>query len=66
MAVKKEKRKPAEDVRNELKTAKEKRVLHFEKIAAYDLKYKADAQARREKLAAEATSGAKPADASQP
>jgi hypothetical protein len=43
--------KSAEDVRAEKPAAKTRRAAHFEKIAAYDLKYKADAQARREKLA---------------
>lgn len=52
-------RKSADDVRNEKAAAKAKRKAHFEKIAAYDEKYKADAQARREKLAAEG--GEKPA-----
>jgi len=50
----KEKRKPIEDVRNEAATAKEAKRLRVEKAAAYDVKYKADALARREKLAAEA------------
>ena len=47
-------RKSAEDVRNERTVAIETQRLHLEKVAAYDVKYKADALARREKLAAEA------------
>lgn len=66
MAVKKEKRKPVEDIRNELAVAKEKRRLHLEKVAAYDLKYKADAQARRDKPAAQPPAEAKPAEPGQP
>ena len=52
-------RKTTEDVRNEKTAAKTKRAAHFAKNAAYDEKYKADALARREKLAAEG--GEKPA-----
>jgi hypothetical protein len=52
--AKMEGRKSSEDVRNEGEAAKTKHKAHLEKIAAYDLKYKADALARREKLAAEA------------
>jgi hypothetical protein len=52
--TKKENRKSAEDVRNESSAAKEAKRLRAEKTAAYDAKYKADALARREKLAAEA------------
>jgi len=59
MKAKKALRKSPEDVRNELTTAKEARRARAEKTAAYDVKYKADALARREKLAAEAA--AKPA-----
>ena len=51
---KQESRKSVEDVRNEGKVAKENRRLRAEKTAAYDVQYKAAAQARREKLAAEA------------
>lgn len=51
-------RKSSEDVRNEGTVAKAKRTAHLEKTAAFDLKYKADALARREKLAAEAAGGA--------
>jgi len=47
-------RKSPQEVRDERKVAKEKKRLHLEKAAAYDVKYKADALARREKLAAEA------------
>lgn len=65
MAVEKAKRKSAEDVRGELKAAREKRAKKAETIAAYDAKYKADAAARREKLAAEAKSGEKPAEGEQ-
>ena len=49
-----ETRKSSEDVSNEGATAKEAKRLRAEKTAAYDAKYKADALARREKLAAEA------------
>ena len=49
----KEVRKSPEDVRNEGAVAKEARRLRAEKAAAYDVQYKAAAQARREKLAAE-------------
>jgi hypothetical protein len=52
--AKEETRKSAEEVRNEGKVARENRRLRAEKTAAYDEKYKAAAQARREKLAAEA------------
>ena len=58
MAVKKDKRKAREDVRNERKTALAARQARIEKAAAYDVKYKADAQARRDKLAAEAATAA--------
>jgi len=54
MSVKKAVRKSAEDVRNQGTAAKEVRRLRVEKTAAYDVKYKADALARREKLAADA------------
>jgi hypothetical protein len=47
-------RKPIEVVRGERAAAKEAKRLRAEKTAAYDVKYKADALARREKLAAEA------------
>ena len=57
------KRKSVEDVRAEGAVAKEKKRLHLEKAAAYDVKYKADALARREKLAAEAAKPAEPAQA---
>lgn len=63
MAVPKEKRKSAFDVRNERTVAKENKRLRAEKAAAYDVKYKADALARRERLAAEAAAPAKPAPA---
>lgn len=59
--AKMEGRKSSEDVRNEGEVAKTKHKAHLEKIAAYDLKYKADALARREKLAAEAAAPAAPA-----
>jgi hypothetical protein len=59
MSVKKASRKSSEDVRNERSTAKAAKLLRAEKVAAYDVKYKADALARREKLATEAA--AKPA-----
>jgi hypothetical protein len=59
MSVKKAARKSSDDVRNQLTAAKEARRVRAEKTAAYDVKYKADALARREKLAAEAA--AKPA-----
>jgi hypothetical protein len=52
--AKMEGRKSSDDVRNEGEVARAKKKAHLEKIAAYDLKYKADALARREKLAAEA------------
>ena len=45
---------PPQTIRDERKTAKEARRVRDEKTAAYDAKYKADALARREKLAAEA------------
>lgn len=51
-------RKTAEEVRNELPAAKERRRLKAEKAEAYQVKYKADALARREKLAAEAAPAA--------
>ena len=51
-------RKAFDDVKKEGQVAKEKRKAHFEKIAAYDVKYKADAAARREKAGTET---AKPA-----
>ena len=54
MRVKKSARKPAEDVRKEGAVAKEARRLRAEKTAAYDVKYKADALARREKMTADA------------
>jgi hypothetical protein len=54
MAVKKALRKPPHEIRNERTAAKEARRVRAEKAAAYDVKYKADALARREKLAAEA------------
>ena len=54
MGVKKASRKSSDDVRNEGAAAKEARRLRVEKTAAYDVKYKADALARREKLAADA------------
>jgi len=57
-------RKSADDVRAERSVAKAKRKAHLEAIAAYDAKYKADAQARREKLAA--GGGAKPEAAPEP
>lgn len=44
-------RKSIDDVRGEKAAAKAKRAAHFAKIAAYDAKYKADAQARRDKPA---------------
>jgi hypothetical protein len=44
-------RKSSDDVRAEKSVAKAKREAHFAKIAAYDAKYKADAQARRDKPA---------------
>jgi hypothetical protein len=56
----KESRKPAEAVRNERAAAKEAKRLRAEKTAAYDVKYKADALARREKLAAEAAAKPQP------
>lgn len=56
---KQETRKSYEDVRDEKTVAKAARIARAEKTAAYDAKYKADALARREKLAAEAS--AKPA-----
>lgn len=51
---KKEGRKSAEDVRAQSTVAKAARIARAEKTAAYDVKYKTDALARREKLAAEA------------
>lgn len=54
MSAKKAVRKSAEDVRNQGAVAKEARRVRVEKTAAYDAKYKADALARREKLAADA------------
>ena len=54
MLVKKALRKSVIDVRNEKTASKEARRLRAEKTAAYDVKYKADALARREKLAADA------------
>ena len=60
MSVKKAARKQPHDVRNEKTAAKEARRLRAEKAAAYDVKYKADALARREKLAAEAAAPAAP------
>jgi hypothetical protein len=54
-------RKSVDDVRNEATAAKDKRKAHMEKIAAYDLKYKADAKARRDNPPAPAE--AKPAEA---
>ena len=54
MGVKKAARKSAEDVRNQGAAAKAARALRAEKTAAYDVKYRADALARREKLAADA------------
>lgn len=54
MKLKKAARKSPAEVRNEGAVAKENRRLRAEKAAAYDVKYKADALARREKLAAEA------------
>ncbi|OGS39784.1 MAG: hypothetical protein A2506_06745 [Elusimicrobia bacterium RIFOXYD12_FULL_66_9] len=60
MASKKEGRKSSEDVRAQGDVAKAARIARAEKTAAYDLKYKADALARREKLAAEGAE-AKPA-----
>jgi len=56
-------RKTPEEVRNEGTVAKEKRRLHAEKIAAYDVQYKAAAVARREKLAAEPEAQPAPAEA---
>ena len=56
----KELRKSAEDVRDEAKTAKAARLARAEKTAAYDVKYKADALARREKLAADGAAPAAP------
>lgn len=53
-------RKTSEDVRDEKATAKTKKIAHLEKIAAYDVKYKADALARREKLAAEGAAKPEP------
>ena len=47
-------RKTPEEVRNERKVAKAAKLARAEKAAAYQVKYKADALARREKLAAEA------------
>lgn len=44
-------RKSSDDIRAEKSVAKAKREAHFAKIAAYDAKYKADAQARRDKPA---------------
>jgi hypothetical protein len=61
MRPKKEFRKAPLDVRNEKATSITARIARAEKTAAYDVKYKADAQARREKLAAEPV--AKPAEA---
>lgn len=58
--AKMEGRKSSDDVRGERAAAKVKRAAHFEKIAAYDAKYKADAQARREKAAAGASDAAAP------
>jgi hypothetical protein len=63
MAVKKALRKSAFDVRNQKATALENKRLRADKAAAYDVKYKADALARREKLAAEAAKPAEPAKA---
>ncbi|MBI3550034.1 MAG: hypothetical protein HY078_13430 [Elusimicrobia bacterium] len=57
--TKKADRKLPHVVRDERKTAVEARRVRAEKTAAYDAKYQADALARREKLAAEAS--AKPA-----
>jgi hypothetical protein len=57
--AKKAQRKAIELVRGERAAAIEAKRLRVEKTAAYDVKYKADALARREKLAAEAA--AKPA-----
>jgi len=54
MGVKKAARKSAEDVRAQSTVAKAARIARAEKTAAYDVKYKADALARREKLAADA------------
>ena len=54
MKAKKAARKSAEDVRNQGAVAKAARLARAEKTAAYDVKYKADALARREKLAADA------------
>ena len=59
MALKKALRKSVLDTRNEKAAAVEARRVRAEKAAAYDVKYKADALARREKLAAEGA--AKPA-----
>ena len=53
MAVKKALRKSVLDVRNEKAASIEARRVRAEKAAAYDVKYKADALARREKAAAE-------------
>ena len=58
MGIKKAARKSAEDVRNQGATAKAARLARAEKTAAYDVKYKADALARREKLAAESPAAA--------
>jgi hypothetical protein len=57
--TKKADRKMPDVIRNERKAAVEARRVRAEKTAAYDEKYRADAQARRERLAAEGA--AKPA-----
>ena len=49
-----ETRKSFASVRDEGKVAKERRRLKAEKAEAYQIDYKAKAQARREKLAGEA------------
>jgi hypothetical protein len=53
-------RKTRDEVKNELAVAKEARRVRAEKAAAYQVKYQADALARREKLAAEAAAPAAP------
>ncbi len=54
MRPKKALRKAPDAVRGELAASKVAKLARAEKTAAYDVKYKADALARREKLAAEA------------
>ena len=52
MRPKKEFRKAPMDVRNEKAASITARLARAEKTAAYDVKYKADAQVRRDKAAA--------------